>query len=73
VIVEDALSDDKDEDGSLLAEESDRALFAARVDARTKAAVGQPITLAVDPSRVYYFSPETGESLISQPRAGAAA
>jgi multiple sugar transport system ATP-binding protein len=71
VIVEDALSDEKDEDGSLLAEENPQALFAARVDARTKATVGERITLAVDPSRVYYFSPETGESLIGRQLAGA--
>jgi multiple sugar transport system ATP-binding protein len=73
VIVEDALSDDEDEDGSLLAEENPQALFAARVDARTKAEVGGRITLAVDPSRVYYFSPETGESLIARTLAGATA
>ncbi|MFL5955345.1 MAG: ABC transporter ATP-binding protein [Gaiellaceae bacterium] len=72
VIVEDALSDDEDEDGSLLAEESGRALFAARVDARTKAQVGGRMTLALDPSRVYYFSPETGESLLGRQLAGAA-
>jgi multiple sugar transport system ATP-binding protein len=73
VIVEDALSDDEDEDGSLLVEENTQALFAARVDARTKAVVGGRITLAVDPSRVYYFSPETGESLIARQLAGAVA
>jgi multiple sugar transport system ATP-binding protein len=72
VIVEDALSDDEDEDGSLLAEDTDRALFAARVDARTKAQVGAPLTLAIDPSRVYYFSPETGESLLGRELAAAA-
>jgi multiple sugar transport system ATP-binding protein len=71
VIVEDAVSGDEDEDGSLLAEENPQALFAARVDARTKAQVGGRITLAVDPSRVYYFSPETGESLIGRSLAGA--
>jgi multiple sugar transport system ATP-binding protein len=73
VIVEDALSDDEDEDGSILAEETDRALFTARVDARTKAEVGQRLTLTVDPSRVYYFSPETGESLLGRQLAGATA
>jgi multiple sugar transport system ATP-binding protein len=73
VLVEDALSDDRDEDGSILAEETNRALFAARVDARTKAAVGQRLTLTVDPSRVYYFSPETGESLLGSQLAGATA
>ncbi|MFL5928285.1 MAG: ABC transporter ATP-binding protein [Gaiellaceae bacterium] len=66
VVVEDALSDDKDEDGSLLADERADALFAARVDARTKAHVGAPLRLAVDPSRVYYFSPQTGESLLGR-------
>jgi len=71
VIVEDALSDEGDDDGSLLAEERGRALFAARVDARTKAQPGQRITLAIDPSRVYYFSPETGESLLGRELAGA--
>jgi multiple sugar transport system ATP-binding protein len=73
VIVEDALSDDEDEDGSLLVEESDRALFAARVDTRTKAEVGGKLTLAIDPSRGYYFSPETGESLLGRQLAGATA
>jgi multiple sugar transport system ATP-binding protein len=73
VVVEDALSDDKDEDRTLLlAEENTHALFAARVDARTSAEVGGRVTLAVDPSRVYYFSPETGESLFGRPLAGAA-
>jgi hypothetical protein len=37
----------------------------ARVDPRTAARVGQPLRLAVDPSRLYYFSPETGESLLA--------
>jgi hypothetical protein len=27
--------------------------------------VGQPLRLAVDPSRLFYFSPETGESLLA--------
>jgi hypothetical protein len=30
------------------------------------------ITLAVDPSRVYYFPPETGESLLARPLAATA-
>ncbi|HUQ22613.1 MAG TPA: sn-glycerol-3-phosphate ABC transporter ATP-binding protein UgpC [Gaiellaceae bacterium] len=63
VIVEEALSDAGEEDGQLLAT-SDRRLFAARVDARTKARVGDTIRLALDPSRLYFFSPDTGESLM---------
>ena len=45
--------------------------FAARVDARTDAKVGSTLRLAVDPARLYFFSPETGESLLG--RNGAAA
>jgi hypothetical protein len=44
---------------------NDRELFAARVDPRTAAEVGKPLRLALDPSRLYYFSPETGESLLA--------
>ena len=73
VTVEDAMSDEAEDTGSLLAEESGRSMFAARVDARTKARVGEPLTLAVDPSRVYFFSRETGESLLGGVTAGAAA
>jgi multiple sugar transport system ATP-binding protein len=63
VIVEEARSDDGEDDGQLLAT-SDRSLFAARVDARTKARVGDTIRLALDPSRLYFFSLDTGESLL---------
>jgi hypothetical protein len=29
------------------------------------------MTLAIEPSRLYYFSPETGESLVGRKLAGA--
>ena len=48
-------------DDSLLAES--RALFTARVDARTHARVGDELELAVDPARVHLFDPETGARL----------
>jgi multiple sugar transport system ATP-binding protein len=73
VTVEDAMSDETEDSVSLLAEESGRSMFAARVDARTKARVGEPLKLAIDPSRLYFFSPETGESLLGGVAAGAAA
>jgi multiple sugar transport system ATP-binding protein len=73
VTVEDALSDEKEDATTLLAEEGEGTMFAARVDPRTKARVGEPLTLAFDPSRVYYFSPETGESMLGGVAAGAAA
>jgi multiple sugar transport system ATP-binding protein len=60
----------EDEDASLI--QSDRTLFAARVDPRTEARVGDRLRLAVDPSRLYFFDPETGESLLNH-RAPAAA
>ena len=71
VVVEDALSDDSNDDGTLLVDR-ERALFAARVDPRTTARVGETIRLTVDPSRLYFFSPETGESLLGRAVAVAA-
>jgi multiple sugar transport system ATP-binding protein len=65
IVVEEARTDDEDDDAQLLAG-GDRGFFAARVDARTQAKVGQTITLSVDPARLYFFSPETGETLITQ-------
>jgi multiple sugar transport system ATP-binding protein len=51
---------------------TDRTLFAARVDPRTDARIGDRLTLAVDPSRLYFFEPETGQTLLDD-RAPAAA
>jgi multiple sugar transport system ATP-binding protein len=50
------------EDATLLAE--DQALFSARVDPRTRAHVGEPLRLAVDPSRFHFFDRDTGSSLM---------
>src|SRR4051794_24159718 len=63
VLIEDAMTDQPEDEATLLADEKDRSLFVARVDARTDARIGTSIRLAVDPSRLYFFSPETGESL----------
>jgi multiple sugar transport system ATP-binding protein len=63
VVVEEA-KDDPDEETTLLAESPDNAFFGARVDPRTKARVGATTRLALDPSRLYFFSPDTGESLL---------
>jgi multiple sugar transport system ATP-binding protein len=64
VVIEDARPDEGEEETTLLAEERDRSLFAARVSPRTDARVGGKVRLTVDPSRLYFFSPETGESLL---------
>jgi len=69
VAVEDATSNDENEDATLLAD--NRSLFSARVDPRTRARVGDTVQLAVDPSRFYFFEPESGESLLG-PTAAAA-
>jgi multiple sugar transport system ATP-binding protein len=72
VVIEDALSDDADDETTLLAAERNRTLFVARVDPRTKAKVGEMLRLAVDPSRFYFFSPGTGETLLGNPTLSAA-
>ena len=71
VVVEEARSEEPDEEATTLLVESDRALFTARVDPRTAAKVGGRITLTVDPARLYYFSPQTGESLLGRERVAA--
>ena len=71
VEVEGAVSDEEEDETSLLAADRDRKLFAARVDPRSKARVGETVRLAVEPSRLYFFSPDTGESLLGRPAAAA--
>ena len=71
VVIEDALSDQAEDESTLLAAERDRRLFAARVDPRTEARVGSMVTLAVEPSRLYFFSPDGGESLLNGTAAAA--
>jgi multiple sugar transport system ATP-binding protein len=60
-----AASVEGDEDAliPLIAEEEEHAFFCARVDARTKARAGAPLTLTVDPSRFYYFDRDSGKRL----------
>jgi multiple sugar transport system ATP-binding protein len=60
-----------EEEASLLALE--HALFTARVDARTRAGVGDRLRLAVDPTRFHFFDPVTGDSLLrrAEPAVGA--
>ncbi len=42
---------------------ADRALFTARVDARTGARVGAELELAVDPASFHFFDPDSGARL----------
>jgi multiple sugar transport system ATP-binding protein len=55
------------DDAALLVDE--QSLFNARVDARTRARVGAPLRLAVDPERFHFFDPLTGASLLRGPSA----
>jgi multiple sugar transport system ATP-binding protein len=59
------------EDATLLAEPT--ALFSARVDPRTRARVGAPLRLAVDPSRFHFFDPLSGGTLLAGGQKDAAA
>jgi multiple sugar transport system ATP-binding protein len=65
IVIEDALSDSGEDETSLLASEEDRTMLVARVDSRSKARPGQPLRLTVDPSRLYFFSPSSGETLLN--------
>jgi len=57
------------EDEGLIAD--DRAVWNARVASRTEARPGRRIRLAVDPSRLYFFDPESGVSLTAGARGAA--
>jgi multiple sugar transport system ATP-binding protein len=51
-----------DEEATLL--DKPTALFSARVDPQTRAQVGEPLELALDPTRFHFFDAETGTSLL---------
>jgi len=40
--------------------EENRAVFCARVDARSQARPGAPVRLSLDPRRFHFFDPQTG-------------
>jgi multiple sugar transport system ATP-binding protein len=66
IIIGEAVTSNEEDDSATLTA-SDRNLFVARVNARTTAQVGESLKLAIDPSQLYFFSPETGESLLDRP------
>ena len=51
------------DDATLLAEPT--ALFSGRLDPKTRAAVGDELRLAVDPSQFHFFDAKTGAALLS--------
>jgi multiple sugar transport system ATP-binding protein len=58
-------------DEAALLQES-KALFSARVDPRIAARVGEPLELSLDPSRLYFFDPESGQTLLPEAQEPAA-
>jgi multiple sugar transport system ATP-binding protein len=62
-----AAHDQQEGDARLLADDA-RALFTARVDARTRASAGDTLRLAVNPSALHFFDAETGASLTTPRR-----
>jgi multiple sugar transport system ATP-binding protein len=56
-----------DDEAVLLAGEG--TVFTARVDPRSEAAAGRPLSLAVDPARFHFFDPETGAIVARAARA----
>jgi multiple sugar transport system ATP-binding protein len=55
-----AAADAPDEEPIVLLGESPRAIFCARVDARSSVRPGSKIRLSVDPARFHFFDPRTG-------------
>jgi len=60
-----------EDEAMLLVEE--KALFNARLDARTNARVGRTMELSVDPARFHFFDPKTLSSLLGDQSASAEA
>jgi hypothetical protein len=45
--------------------EAGRTRATARVDARSRCRTGEPVTLAIDPDRLYLFDRDTGEAIFT--------
>jgi hypothetical protein len=58
--------------GGVAVDNVDMTISDGEFDPRTKARVGDTIRLAVDPSRFYFFAPETGETLLGKQTLAAA-
>jgi len=51
-------------DDALLLPE-DRARFTVRLPTDVPVSVGEPLTLSIDPGRLYFFDPDTGDAVLS--------
>jgi multiple sugar transport system ATP-binding protein len=58
-----AALDARSADDTLLLPDEQRASFTIRLPADAPVTVGEPLTVSVDPSRLYFFDPDSGEAL----------
>ena len=58
-----AALDARSGDDALLLSDQARARFTARLPGDLALAIGEPLTVAVDPRRLYFFDPDTGSAL----------
>ena len=58
-----AALDARTADDALLLKGAERARFTIRLPADAPVTLGEPLTIAIDASRLYFFDPETGASL----------
>jgi multiple sugar transport system ATP-binding protein len=58
-----ALDAQSADEGVLLADQVKRARFTIRLPGDAPVSLGEPLTVAIDPSRLYFFDPETGAAL----------
>jgi multiple sugar transport system ATP-binding protein len=68
-----AAADAPDEEPIVLLGDSPKAIFCARVDARTSVRPGSKIRLSVDPARFHFFDPRTGVAVSDEATAMATA
>jgi multiple sugar transport system ATP-binding protein len=50
-------------DDALLMADEERAIFTIRLPADAPVTVGEPLTVSIDPARLYFFDPQTGDAL----------
>jgi multiple sugar transport system ATP-binding protein len=60
-----AAVDARTADDALLLPDEERARFTIRLPADAAVTVGEPLTVTIDPARLYFFDPQTGDALKS--------
>jgi multiple sugar transport system ATP-binding protein len=52
-------------DDALLLPDEERARFTMRLPADAPVTVGEPVTVSIDPSRLYFFDPQSGDAVVA--------